>query len=84
LPATAVLIATGPDEYFIIGNSFSVTFTANAPGPQLVGLGTVEEGSFLDGRWIPGRRLAGDDTAQGEFPTVRVRNAMRVTLYRYR
>ena len=84
LPATAILISTGPDEYFIIGNSLSVTFTANGPGPEQVGLGTVEEGSFVDGKWVPGRRLAGDDTGQGEDSSLRVASAMRVTLYRYR
>ena len=82
-PSTAVLIANGPDEYFVIGNNFSVTFSASA-GPEHVGLGTVEEGTFVDGQWVAGRHLAGDDTGQGEFPTVRVRNVMRVTLYRYR
>jgi hypothetical protein len=84
LPATAVLIARGPDEYFIIGNGFTVTFSAATSGPPNTGLGTVEEGTFADGKWVPGRRLAGDDTGQGEFPTVRVRGALRVTLYRYR
>ena len=82
LPATAILISTGPDEYFIVGNNFSITFSSNVPSEQ-VGLGTVEEGNFVDGRWVPGRHLAGDDTGQGEFPTVRTRNVMRVTLYRY-
>jgi hypothetical protein len=76
-----VLISTGPDEYFIVGN-FSITFSSNTPGEQ-VGLGTVEEGNFVNGRWVPGRHLAGDDTGQGEFPTIRSRNVMRVTLYRY-
>jgi hypothetical protein len=84
LPATAVLISTGPDEYYIIGNNFSITFSANGPGPEQVGLGTVEEGNFVDGKWVAGRRLAGDDTQQGEFPTIRTRGVMRITLYRYR
>jgi hypothetical protein len=84
LLSTTVLIATGPDEYFIIGNGFSITFSASTPGPEHIGLGTVEEGSFADGLWIPGRRLVGDDTGQGESPTIRVRSALRVTLYRYR
>jgi hypothetical protein len=82
LPATAVLISTGPDEYFMVGNNFSITFSSNTAGEQ-VGLGTVEEGNFVEGRWVPGRHLAGDDTGQGEFPTIRSRNVMRVTLYRY-
>ena len=73
-----------PDEYFIIGDSLNVTFTPNGPGPEQVGLGTIEEGSFVDGKWVPGRRLAGDDTEQGETSSVRVIGALRVTLYRYR
>ena len=84
LPATAILISTGPDEYFIIGDSLNVTFSPNGPGPEQVGLGTVEEGSFVDGKWVPGRRLAGDDTEQVETSGVRVAGAMRVTLYRYK
>jgi hypothetical protein len=84
LPATAILISTGPDEYLIIGNSLSVTFSANGPGPEQVGLGTVEEGHFVNGKWVPGRRLAGDDTEQGAGSSVRVGGALRVTLYRYR
>jgi hypothetical protein len=84
LPATAILISTGPDEYFILGDSLNVTFTPNGPGPEQVGLGTVEEGSFVDGKWVAGRRLAGDDTEQGETSSVRVSGALRVTLYRYR
>ena len=83
LPATAILISTGPDEYFILGDSLNVTFSPNGPGPEQVGLGTVEEGSFVDGKWVPGRRLAGDDTEQGATSSVRVSGALRVTLYRY-
>jgi hypothetical protein len=29
------------------------------------GVGTVDEGVFRDGKWIPGRRLNGDETDQG-------------------
>ena len=39
----------------------------NTPGPPLAGIGTVEEGDFVNGRWVLGRQLAGDDTAQGDF-----------------
>ena len=47
------------------GNGVSVTFSPNTPGPPLAGLATVEEGTFVNGRWVPGRRLAGDDTGAG-------------------
>ena len=64
-PAAAILIAAGPDEYYAIGSGVKVTFSPNTPGPPFAGLGTVEQGTFVDGRWVPDIRLAGDDTGQG-------------------
>jgi len=60
----AIFIMTAPDEYYIGGNGMSITFSQKNPEFKS-GLATVEEGTFVDGKWIPGRRLAGDDTAQG-------------------
>jgi hypothetical protein len=94
----AIFIATGPDEYYVAGSGVTVTFSPNTPGPPLAGLATVEEGSFADGRWVPERRLAGDDTEEGDMivmrwapgswvPVYRQRASkapiQRVTLYRY-
>jgi hypothetical protein len=83
-PAAAILIASGPDEFYIAGSGLSVTFTPNTSGPPLAGLATVEEGTFVGGLWTPGRRLAGDDTGQGENLSLRANGIQRVTLYRYR
>jgi hypothetical protein len=94
----AIFIATGPDEFYAAGNGVTVTFTPNTPGPPLAGLATVEEGVFVDGRWVPGRRLAGDDTATPALVLPRLhvvadhpalfgpsfKGIVRVTLYRYR
>jgi len=84
--AAALFIAAGPDEYFAIGSGVKVTFSPNTPGPPLAGLGTVEAGSFVDGRWVPDIRLAGDDTGQGQdlFEIQRHMGIQRFTLYRYR
>ena len=49
------------------GSGISILFSPNTPGPPLAGIGTVEEGDFVDGRWVPGRQFAGDETAQGDF-----------------
>ena len=65
--SAAILIAAGPDEYFIAGSGVKVAFSSNTPGTPLAGLGTVEEGTFVNGRWVPGRQLAGDDTGQGDY-----------------
>ena len=90
----ALFINTGPDEYYAAGNSASVTFAPNSPGPEHAGLGTVEEGTFVNGRWIPSRQLAGDETGQGQQLSLRSSPADRIpdryagiqrfTLYRYR
>jgi hypothetical protein len=97
--AAGIFIAVGPDEYFVAGLGVVVTFAPNTPGPPLAGLATVEEGSFVNGRWVPGRLLAGDSTDEGQsirvswppgswVPEYRQRASpdaiQRVTLYRYR
>jgi hypothetical protein len=97
--AGALFIQIGPDEYFVAGFGVSISFTPNTPGLPLAGLATVEEGTFVNGRWVPGRQLAGDDTIEGDClelkwpprgvataPLTRLRteNIQRVTLYRYR
>jgi hypothetical protein len=82
--AAAIFIAAGPDEYFVAGSGVSIKFSPNTPGPEFDGLATVEDGNFVDGRWVPGRRLAGDDTGQGANISLRSRGIQRVTLYRYR
>ena len=82
--AGAIFIATGPDEYFVAGNGVAVTFTPNTPGPPLAGLATVEEGTFVDGRWVPGRRLAGDDTIEGDCIQLRWPLGTKVPLWAQR
>jgi beta-galactosidase GanA len=92
--AGAIFIAVGPDEYYAAGTEVSVAFTPNTPGPEHAGIGTVEEGIFVNGRWIPSRQLAGDETGEGQNLSLRSHPADRIadsyvgiqrfTLYRYR
>jgi len=84
-PAVAIFIAAGPDEYYAAGSGLTVSFSPNTPGPQLAGLATVEEGAFVKGRWVPGRRLEGDDSDEGQFLMLGSKKAIQhFTLYRYR
>ena len=72
----------------------SVSFTPNTPGPEHAGIGTVEEGTFVNGHWVASRQLAGDETGEGQnlslrsHPVDRIPDAyvgiQRFTLYRYR
>lgn len=92
-------IATGPNEYLVSGCDIQVTFVPNKPGPPIAGLAHVEAGVFVDGKWMAGRILNGDDVlvnyhlaeaaAQGQsgsalrFPGAGGPTIQRVTLYRY-
>jgi beta-galactosidase GanA len=83
--ASAILIAAGPDEFYFGAGAggLRIGFTANTPGPRIVGLGDVQEGKFVDGKWRVVRQLGGDDTGQGEILSLRPNTVLRVTVYRY-
>jgi beta-galactosidase GanA len=79
-----IFVASAKDEFYMAGSGLTITFSAHTDGPPMVGLATVEEGQFVDGRWIGGRMLAGDDTGQGNSVSLRGGGILRVTVYRYR
>lgn len=81
----AILAATGRDEFYFaaVGGAFRIALTPNTPGPPIAGLGDVQEGRFVDGKWTVIRQLGGDDTGQGEILSVRPSTVSRVTVYRY-
>jgi hypothetical protein len=84
-PGISIFIAAGPNEFYMSGGNGNtrVSFTPNTPGPPIVGLGDVQVGKFVDGKWVMVQQLAGDDTGQGELLTLRANSLMRVTVYRY-
>ncbi len=57
--AYAIVISTKPADYTILGSGVQATF--NGPGGSAAAVATLEEGTYVDGRWVPGRRLNGDD-----------------------
>ncbi|MEJ2079675.1 MAG: DUF5597 domain-containing protein [Acidobacteriota bacterium] len=82
---SGLIIAVGPDEFVGAGSGFRVSFRPLTPGPSLAGIGYVEEGTYRDGRWIPGRRLNGDENDQGrKWRSVsRKPGITRCRVYRY-
>ena len=60
-----LVISLGNDEFLAAGTGFRVGFSPLPPAGGLVGLGPIDEGTFSNGKWIPGRRLNGDETDQG-------------------
>ena len=82
--ALAVFIANSPNEFYMGGtNGLRIAFTPDTPGPAIAGLGEVQVGRFVDGKWTVLRHLAGDDTGQGEILSLRPNTVQRVTVYRY-
>jgi uncharacterized protein DUF5597/glycosyl hydrolase family 35 len=86
----ALFISVGPDEYIVAGSGpLNVAFHPNTPGDPIAGILSIDEGTFVDGRWVPGRRLNGDENGQGRSlrlggGTSRNGPIQRVRLYRYR
>ena len=80
-----LVIASAADEFVIAGTGMTITFEPDSPGPPAVGLLTVEEGRFSDGRWIAGRRLNGDQTHQGRHVRINAGRfeIQKLKLYRY-
>jgi len=80
----------GPDEFLVAGSGpVNVAFSPNTPGAPIAGIVSIDEGAYVNGRWVPGRRLNGDENGQGTFlrlggGTSRNGSVQRVKLYRYR
>ena len=80
-----LFISSGPDDYVVVGRAMNVYFSCAVAPSDSVGLGTVEEGVYRDGVWVPGRRLNGDETPEWKalrFPAERY-SIQHVKLYRY-
>ena len=80
-----LVIAVGPDEFLGAGSGFRVSFRPKDGQSARLGIASIDEGTFSDGVWIPGRRLNGDENDQGRFwrfAPHRI-NIEKASLYRY-
>ncbi|MCX6953115.1 MAG: DUF5597 domain-containing protein [Verrucomicrobia bacterium] len=86
LPAGAIVIQLGPDEFLFGGIGVVITFAAPTPGDPSIGILRCAEGRYEAGAWKHLRWLNGDQTHQGRH--VRLEpgrfTLQRVKLYRYR
>lgn len=74
----ALIIQTGPDEFYVVAINAMLNFTpkdSKAKGRVL--WDTLEEGTFKDGKWVPGRNLNGDENR----PNISGVGAMRIVVY---
>jgi hypothetical protein len=74
-------MANGPDGFLGAGKGFRISSTTRSTTSR-VGLAAVDEGKFEDGKWIPGRRLNGDENDQGSYWRFDPRETEKASLYR--
>lgn len=82
------IILTPKGEYIVTGKNVNVKFTPAEPGElPYVGIEYLEEGVYVDGEWIKGRTLNGDQIHASIFTGTGLKmnslGTQRVTLYRY-
>ena len=80
-----MIIATGQNEFLGVGKGFRVLITQHSPSPFKLGYSSIDEGTYEDGRWTPGRRLNGDENDQGRYWRFDSRSIKieKAVLYRY-
>jgi beta-galactosidase GanA len=81
-----IIIMTGPDEYYVAGRGLVVTFGTSTDDGTIAGIGSLDEGSFADGTWIPGLRMNGDQSHQGRHLDLpgSMYSIQKVRLYKYK
>lgn len=78
------IIAVSPDEFYVAGTGVVVTFRSTIEGKR-AGILSVDEGRFENGKWMPGRRMNGDQDNQGRYVRIPVNEyeIQKVELYQY-
>jgi beta-galactosidase GanA len=79
-----IIIALSKNEFYVGGTGLVISFK---PKNQTLraGIQTVDEGTFINGKWRPGRRLNGDEDHQGRHLRIPVGEygIQRIKLYTY-
>ena len=80
-----LFIRLADDEFIIAGTGLIIEFAPKS-GAGRAGIGSVDEGQFVNGEWRPGRRLNGDQTHQGRHAQLPGSSygIIKVRLYSYR
>jgi len=60
-----LIIMTAEDEFYIAGSGVVVTFQSSSNDGSVAGIASMDEGTFLNGQWVAGRRMNGDQDHQG-------------------
>lgn len=81
-----LIIMVSPDEFFVAGRGMVITFETASNDGSVAGIGSIDEGKFVDGKWIPGLRMNGDQSHQGRHIDLpgNTFSIQKIRLYRYK
>jgi hypothetical protein len=81
-----MIIMVSPSEFFIAGRGVVVTFQPRTNDGSIAGIGSIDEGRFVNGKWTPGLRMNGDQSHQGRHMNLpgHTYSIQKVKLYQYR
>ncbi len=81
-----LIMMVSSNVYFVAGRGVVVTFQTRSKDGSIAGIGTMEAGRFVDGKWIPGLRMNGDQTHQGRHMNLpgNTYSIQKVILYKYK
>jgi hypothetical protein len=81
-----MIVMTAKDEFTIAGSGVVVTFQPSSGDGTIAGIAGMDEGAFVNGAWVAGRRMNGDEDHQGRHMYLPGREfaIQRVRLYTYR
>ena len=84
--AGGIVIQTGEDEFIIAGTGVVITFATGDIVNPIVGILQADEGKYVDGKWVAGRRMNGDQDHQGRHIRISFGEwgIQYVKLYRYK
>lgn len=79
-----IIIALSKDEFYVGGTGLVISFKPKNEALR-AGIQSVDEGTFVNGKWHPGRRLNGDEDHQGRHLRIPVAEygIQRIKLYSY-
>lgn len=87
--AGGIIIQTGEQDFIIAGRALDIFFTSKDSSMR-IGVNSTDEGFFENAKWVPTRRLNGDevhastwDGTGPRFPDDKV-SIQKITLYDYR
>ena len=81
-----MIIMVSPDEFYIAGRGLVVTFETGTNDGTQAGIGSLDAGKFVDGKWVPGLRMNGDQSHQGRHLDLpgNTYSIQKVRLYKYK